>query len=79
MLELLFKGLLQWMFDMLIHITEYLANSLLTIFSMDLAYFETAVPITADVFNIITCLGWTLLLGNLTFQAAKSMMSGLGF
>ena len=79
MLELLFKGLLQWMFDMLIHITEYLANSLLTIFSMDLAYFETAVPITADVFNIITCLGWTLLLGNLTFQTAKSMMSGLGF
>ena len=79
MLELLFKGLLQWLFDMLIHITEYLANSLLTIFSMDLAYFETAVPVTGDVFNIITCLGWALLLGNLTFQAAKSMMSGLGF
>ncbi len=79
MLELLFKGLLQWLFDMLIHITEYLANSLLTIFSMDLAYFETAVPVTGDIFNIITCLGWALLLGNLTFQAAKSMMSGLGF
>ena len=79
MLELLFKGLLQWLFDMLINITEYLANSLLTIFTMDLAYFEKAVPVTGDIFNIITCLGWALMLGNLTFQSAKTMMTGLGF
>ncbi len=79
MLELLFKGLLQWLFDMVINITEYLANSLLTIFSMDLAYFEKAVPATGDIFNIITCLGWALMLGNLTFQSAKTMMTGLGF
>ncbi len=79
MLELLFKGLLQWLFDMVIHITEYLADSLLAIFTMDLAYFETAVPITGDIFNIITCLGWALLLGNLVFLSAKTMMSGLGF
>ena len=79
MLELLFKGLLQWLFDMLINITEYLANSLLTIFSMNLAYFEKAVPVTGDIFNIITCLGWALMLGNLTFQSAKAMLTGLGF
>ena len=79
MLELLFKGLLQWLFDMIINITEYLANSLLTIFTMDLAYFEKAVPVTGDIFNIITCLGWALMLGNLTFQSAKTMMTGLGF
>ena len=79
MLELLFKGLLQWLFDMVIHITEYLADSLLAIFTMDLAYFETAVPITGDIFNIITCLGWALLLGNLVFQSAKAMLAGLGF
>lgn len=79
MLELLFKGLLQWLFDMVINITEYLANSLLTIFTMDLAYFEKTVPVTGDIFNIITCLGWALMLGNLTFQSAKTMMTGLGF
>ncbi len=79
MLELLFKGLLQWLFDMIINITEYLANSLLTIFTMDLAYFEKAVPVTGEIFNIITCLGWALMLGNLTFQSAKTMMTGLGF
>ena len=79
MLELLFKGLLQWLFDMLINITEYLANSLLTIFSMNLAYFEKAVPVTGEIFNIITCLGWALMLGNLTFQSAKAMLTGLGF
>lgn len=79
MLELLFKGLLQWLFDMIINITEYLSNSLLTIFTMDLAYFEKAVPVTGDIFNIITCLGWALMLGNLTFQSAKTMLTGLGF
>ena len=46
---------------------------------MDLAYFEKAVPVTGDIFNIITCLGWALMLGNLTFQSAKTMMTGLGF
>ena len=79
MLELLFKGLLQWLFDMIINITEYLSNSLLTIFTMDLAYFEKTVPVTGDIFNIITCLGWALMLGNLTFQSAKTMLTGLGF
>ncbi len=79
MLELLFKGLLQWLFDMVINITEYLANSLLTIFTMDLAYFEKSVPVTGEIFSIITCLGWALMLGNLTFQSAKTMMTGLGF
>ena len=78
-LELLFKGLLQWLFDMIINITEYLANSLLAIFNMDLSYFESNVPVTSDIVNIMIGVGWALLLGNMVFQAAKSMATGLGF
>jgi len=79
LLELIFKGLLQWLFDLLINITEYLANSLLTIFSMDLEYFETQIPITTDIVNIMAGFGWALLIGNLVFQAIKTMATGLGF
>ena len=46
---------------------------------MDLAFFESAIPVTHDIFNIVIASGWAMLLGNLVFQAAKSMMSGLGF
>ena len=46
---------------------------------MDLAFFESALPVTHDIFSIVIASGWALLLGNLVFQAAKSMMAGLGF
>ena len=78
-LELIFKGLLQWLFDMIINITEYLANSLLTIFTMDLTYFEAQIPVTADIVNIVIGVGWALMIGNLVFQATKTMATGLGF
>ena len=64
---------------MILEIVEYVANGLLEVFSMDLAYFEAAIPAANDIHNILIGVGWALLLGNLVFQAAKSMMSGLGF
>jgi hypothetical protein len=64
---------------MALEIIEYIANGLLDVFSMDLDYFESVIPVTSDIVNIIIAVGWALLLGNLVFQAAKSMMSGLGF
>ena len=78
-LEAIFKGLLQWVYELILEITEYIANNLLDVFSMDLAYFEAAIPVADSILNIIIAIGWALLLGNLVFQAAKSMMSGLGF
>jgi hypothetical protein len=79
MLEGIFKGLIQWLHGMALEIIEYIANGLLDVFSMDLSYFERVIPVTKDIIGIITAIGWALLLGNLVFQAAKSMMSGLGF
>ena len=78
-LEPIFKGLLQWAYNQVLEIVEYIANSLLDVFSMDLHYFETAVPIADTILTIVIATGWALLLGNLVFQASKSMMSGLGF
>ncbi len=54
-------------------------NALMDVFSNDLSYFETSVPISGVILDIMTGVGWALLLGNLVFQAVKSMMSGLGF
>ena len=46
---------------------------------MDLSYFRQVVPVADDILDIIIAVGWALLLGNLVFQAAKSMATGLGF
>lgn len=79
MLQSMFKGLMEWFYGLVLEIVEYISNGLLAVFSMDLDYFEAAMPVTGDIINIIIASGWALLLGNLVFQAAKSMMSGLGF
>jgi hypothetical protein len=78
-LELIFKGLFQWLYSLILEGVEYLANQMLGVFSMDMAFFESSLPAVSDVVNIAAASGWALLLGNFVFQAAKSMMSGLGF
>lgn len=78
-LEEIFKGLVQWLYGLTLEIVEYVANMLLDVFAMDLSYFESSVPVTRDIMKIVVAIGWALLIGNLVFQAAKSMMSGLGF
>jgi len=78
-LEFIFKGLVEWLYGLIVEIVEYIANGLLDVFSMDLTYFQDAIPVTEDILIIIIAAGWALLIGNLVFQATKSMMSGLGF
>ena len=56
-----------------------MADSLLSIFSLDLAYFEAYAPVVKDIQNIVIAVGWALLIGNLVFQAMRSMAAGLGF
>ena len=58
---------------------QYIANSLLTVFSMDLDYFFRVAPVAKDILSILIAAGWALLMGNLVFQAVRSMVSGLGF
>ncbi len=79
MLELIFKGLFQWLYELFLELVEYVSNALLDVFSMDLAYFFRTVPVASEITGILRAVGWALLLGNLVFQAARSMMSGIGF
>lgn len=58
---------------------EYFSSVLLDIMSLDFAYLKTHIPIINDIMQVVLAVGWALLLGNLVFQAAKSMLSGLGF
>lgn len=78
-LEWIFKGYVQWVYGLCLEIVEYIANSLLDIFQMDLRYFQQVAPVTDDILKIVIAVGWALLLGNLVFQAMKSMATGLGF
>lgn len=78
-LEGIFKGYVQWIYSLCLEMVQYIANSLLDVFQMDLSYFQSVAPVTNDILNILISVGWALLLGNLVFQAMKSMAAGLGF
>ena len=79
MLELIFQGFLQWIYDLMVEIWEFFADSLIGIMSMDFAYLREHMPVIDAIQQSMLAVGWALLIGNLVFQAAKSMMSGLGF
>ncbi len=79
MLELIFQGFAEWLYGMALECWEYFSSALLDIMSLDFAYLKTHIPIINDIMQVILAVGWALLLGNLVFQAAKSMLSGLGF
>ena len=78
-LEGIFKGFAQWLYGLGLEIVQYITNSLLNVFTMDLSYFRRVAPVTDDILSIILAAGWALLLGNMVFQATKSMATGLGF
>ena len=79
MLQGLLKGLVLWIYGLILDGIEYMASALMEVFSMDLSYFESHAPVTSDIISIIMATGWALLIGNLAFQAMRSMTSGLGF
>jgi len=78
-LDGILKGLVLWLYGLILEGVEYMADSLLNIFSLDLAYFETYAPVVNDIQNIVIAVGWALLIGNLVFQAMRSMAADLGF
>lgn len=79
MLELIFQGFLEWAYGLVLGCWEYFSTALLDIMSMDFAYLKSHVPVMDDIMQVLMAVGWALLIGNLVFQALKSMASGLGF
>ncbi len=79
MLEPILKGLVEWIYEMMVDIMSYASGELLGVMSMDLSYFESTAPIILDIVDVFIALGWALLIGNLVFQSLKAIMSGAGF
>ena len=78
MLELIVKGLVLWFYDLILECVGFIGNLLLEVFSMDTSYFVSHAPVVLDMQKILIAAGWALLLGNLAFQAMRSMMAGIG-
>lgn len=69
---------MEWLSTLFLEMAQFFLDKLLEIFSADLAYFKAQIPIYDEVAAILIAVGWAILIGNLVFQAARSMMSGIG-
>ena len=47
--------------------------------SLDFAYLRSHMPIIDTIMELMLAVGWALFIGNLVFQAVRSMVTGLGF
>ena len=79
LLEFIFQGFFEWVYSLILDIWNYFTSSLLCVMSLDFAYLKSHIPVIGDIQQILLAVGWALLLGNLVFQALRSMASGLGF
>ena len=57
---------------------EKLLRQLMTLLRVDTSYFASRVPVVKDIATILLAVGWALLIGNLAYQALRSMISGAG-
>ena len=57
---------------------EKLLRQLMTLLRVDTSYFASRVPVVKDIATILLAVGWALLIGNLLYQALRSMASGVG-
>ncbi len=79
LLEFIFQGFFEWIYSLILECWNFFFSSLLDIMTLDFAYIKTHVPVVEDIMEVFLAVGWALLLGNLVFQAIRSMVSGLGF
>jgi hypothetical protein len=76
LLELIFQGFLEWAYGLALECWQYFSTALLDIMSMDFAYLKSHAPVVDEIMQILLAVGWALLIGNLVFQALKSMAGG---
>ena len=79
MLELIFQGLIEWIYGLVLEAWEYFVVVFMDILNLDFTYLEDHMDVLPVIRHTILAIGWALLIGNLVFQATKSMMTGLGF
>jgi hypothetical protein len=54
---------MEWLYGRIWSVGEFVMNSLIDVFTMDLGYFESNVAISTEILNIMFGVGWALLLG----------------
>lgn len=79
MLEPILQGLIEWLYSLFEDIADYFFGDIMDVLTMDMDYFRKVAPIVDEISEVILALAGALLIGNLVFQAIKSMMSGAGF
>ena len=79
MLELIFQGFFEWIYGLILEAWEFFSDKLIDLMSMDFAYLQTHISILPTIRQSMLAVGWALLIGNLVFQALRSMMAGIGF
>ena len=79
LLELIFQGFFEWVYSLILECWNFFFSSLLNIMTLDFAYIKAHIPVVEEITQALLAVGWALLLGNLVFQALRSMASGLGF
>ena len=52
LLEPIMKGLIEWIYEMVVSIMEYAAKELVGVMSMDMSYFEKTAPVIKDITNL---------------------------
>ena len=48
LLEPIMKGLIEWIYEMVVGIMEYAAKELVGVMSMDMSYFEKTAPVIKE-------------------------------
>ena len=79
LLEVLFRGFIEWAYGLTWECWEYFSDTAIDLLGMDFEYLRTHIPVIDTIRQGVLAVGWALLIGNLVFQASKSMLSGLGF
>ena len=58
MLELIFQGLIEWLYGLILEAWEYFSSSLLDIMSMDFAYLEEHIVLLPTIRSALQAIGY---------------------
>ena len=72
------QGLFQWLYSLAYELWDFIVEEFIDVVNMDFTAIEESIKIIPQLRNAMLIIGWALLIGNLVFQAVKSMMYGIG-
>ena len=71
MLEPIFRGLIEWLYGMILEAWDYFFGVFMDVLSVDFDYLKDSLPIIPEIMKVMVAVGWALLLGNLVFQRER--------